>query len=74
MSKSSSSRDFSRHISENLAKGNAVCPFGALEMGGPLVANVKSAQETIDDLGQDTIDVYDPNETDSDDEPISNLE
>ena len=64
------SRDYSRHIAENIAKGSSLCPFGSMTVGGKI--------EEFSDSGKNRekfdLHSFDAEAPDSDDEPLSDLE
>ena len=60
------SREYSRHIAENIAKGSSLCPFGSMTLGQPSPDDVTSSSADLED--------FDPEALDSDDEPLSDLE
>ena len=64
------SRDYSRHIAENIAKGSSLCPFGSMTMG-----DLASPEEATPVDGR-KLDLhgFDEDAADSDDEPLSDLE
>jgi len=64
------SRDYSRHIAENIAKGSSLCPFGSMTMGQMSLPEVTSSE---DDQKFD-LHAFDESAADSDDEPLSDLE
>ena len=57
------SKDYSKHIAENIAKGSKMCPFGSMF--------IKEEKKLPDDFD---INGYDPNAPDSDDEPLSDID
>ncbi len=65
------SRDYSRHIAENIAKGSSLCPFGSMTMGGKI-------EEFSDSVGKNRekfdLHTFDAEAPDSDDESLSDLE
>ena len=76
-------KDYSKHIAENIAKGSALCPLGMAEMGGAMggggggkggkVKNLTAKQQA---LAMTSLNIYnfDTSLPDSDDEPLSDLE
>ena len=56
-------KDYSKHIAENIAKGSKMCPFGSM-----FIKEEKKLPDDFDLHG------YDPNAPDSDDEPFSDIE
>ncbi len=64
------SRDYSRHIAENIAKGSSLCPLGQMMMGAPASLETEHP-ESIDKVN---LNGYDQTIPDSDDEPLSDLE
>ena len=57
------SRDYAKHISDNITKGSSMCPFGSLFM-----KKSDTIPKSFDING------YDPNAPDSDDEPLSDID
>lgn len=64
------SRDYSRHIAENMAKGSSLCPLGQMMMGTPASFDTEQPKS----IGKVKLDQYDETLPDSDDEPLSDLE
>ena len=79
-------KDYSRHIAENITKGSALCPLGMSIMGGAMEG--KSAVQTTSSgevkkptpaqqaLAMTSLDIYnyDTSIPDSDDEKLSDLD
>ena len=65
-------RDYSRHIAENISKGSALCPFGASTLSSALGGQTPVQQAA----GMTGLDVHGFDETlpDSDDELLPDLE
>lgn len=67
------SRDYSRHIAENIAKGSSLCPFGSITMGQMSLPEM-TVSEDADVERKFDLHAFDESAPDSDDEPLSDLE
>jgi hypothetical protein len=72
------SRDYSRHIAENIAKGSSLCPFGSLTMGQAAWPETAADDDDVEagsgDYRKLDLHGFDADAPDSDDEPLSDLE
>jgi hypothetical protein len=62
------SKDYSRHIVENIAKGSSMCPFGSEFVNSKVNSQKSKLAQDFDLFG------YDSNDHDTDDEPLSDIE
>ena len=67
--------DFKNHISENISKGSSLCPLGSAIMGKAMKME-QGLNEVSQKNGGTVFDLhaFDEHATDSDDEPLSDLE
>ncbi len=66
-------RDYSRHIAENIAKGSSLCPFGSMTMGGK-IEEFSDYNDGVKNREKFDLHTFDKEAPDSDDEPLSDLE